>query len=129
MKPFKTCPGCNSDFKRFEAGNLFMESCKKACTNSAVQCEEHNCPIQFRQQFKASFEGELTSIQFYTKHFNIHHHTADDGIFPNMTHIYTRHFPRGASTMAPIFRVPDLTIDFNKVEELDKKYFTLSLFI
>lgn len=129
MKPFKTCPGCNSDFKRFESGLLFMESCEKACTNSADYCKEHDCPIQFRQQFKASFEGELTSVQFYTKHFHIYSHTGNDGLFPNITHIYTRHFPRGASTMAPVFKVNNLIIDFDKIEELDKKYFTLSLFL
>src|SRR4030043_350976 len=129
MIPFKVCPSCNSDFVRYNSGLYFLESCKKACSNSADYCKEHDCPIQFRQQYKDSFEGEISSFQFYTKHFHINYYTSLDGCFPNTTHIYTKHFPREANTMSPIFRIKDLVLNFNNLDELDKKYFTLSLFL
>lgn len=132
MKPFKHCPMCSSDFSKFNHGSYFMESCRAACVDSANPCKEHPCPIQYRQQYKDSFEGEICTIQIYTKHFQISYHTGIDTLFPNMTNIYTKHFPRGESTMSPIFRIKDLVIDFTSmesIEKFDQKYFTLSLFL
>ncbi len=120
MKAFPTCPICQSKFRQVFYSKGWLEEC----------CMNDDCPGEYRQFFIDSFQsGRLSYVRFYTKNFLIYSHFEEHTMFPGITHIYQRNFPRGEGTQKPAYEVKNLNLDFSNLEKLDNKYLTYNLFL
>lgn len=120
MKPFKLCPNCNGKFTEVNYNSAWWE---EACYNN-------ECELNFRQFFQTSFsDTELTYIQFHTKRFNIYAYFDCKHSLAGLTHFYHLDF-KSATVQRPIatLKTNKVEFDFNNIDKLDNKLFTLSIF-
>jgi hypothetical protein len=123
MIPFKLCPNptCNGKFTQVSYNQGWWEEV----------CYNVDCDLNFRQYFPLSFEDkELLYITFHTKRFNVYaYFPGTNSSLAGLTHFYHLDF-KDKTVQSPIatLKTSILEFDFNNIDKLDSKFFTLSIF-
>lgn len=105
MIPLIKCPGCQGKFKRIKQNERWHQ---ELC--------ENRCPLDYSQYHKIDFDdNDIGYFTFQIKDFHVYvyidHYSLKDIIY-----IYNKIFPRGESSQLPIFRIPIIEIDWNKLD-------------
>lgn len=112
MKPFTKCPSCQAPFTRISYNINWLEE----------SCSNYGCQTQYRQYFPKSWDDpNLSYIQFKTKDFFAYFY-YDHHSYHNRAHIYHNVFPKGESVQSPAFKIPAFEVNFDKLNDLNKRW-------
>lgn len=128
MKPFLNCPNCGS----------ILDIANPWGTRSVIRSEKHcidHCEMEFYQYYDGDFTSDkLKYISLYTNHFLLSVY-FDNGYYPNMTHIYSRHELVNNGIAGPILilkteKIMKIISEMTREQilQLDDKLQTLVLF-
>ncbi len=126
MKPLTHCPHCQALLVKKtipeHLNPMKYENCSKRCV------------VDYFQYYKYSYdEPEIDYVQFNSSdnRFSIYLYFSTSAWYPNTAHIYSNATTKKYGTSMPILKLPldKYKLDVSKLEELEEKISTLSLFV
>lgn len=124
MKPLTHCPHCKSI--------LVKKTIPEKYNNAKYENCSKRCEIDYFQYYDKSYEElEPQYISFYTpdKKFSLYYYTKHNNYLSNLVNVYSQAELHKHGKALPFITLKDFIIDFDNLENLQKKLSIYAVFV